>query len=52
MEPENTVSTHSLILNLGYKIPNDIAVLGFTDGPMYRFIKPSITCVNFSMVNT
>jgi LacI family transcriptional regulator len=46
MEPENTVSTHSLILNLGYKIPNDIAVLGFTDGPMYKFIKPSITSVN------
>ena len=46
MEPQSTVSIHSLLLNLGYKIPSDIALLGFTDGPMYEFIKPSITCVN------
>ena len=46
MEPQSTVSIHSLLLNLGYKIPSDIAILGFTDGPMYEFIKPSITCVN------
>ena len=46
MDPQITVLIHSLLLNLGYKIPDDIALLGFTDGPMYEFIKPSITCVN------
>lgn len=46
IEPQTTVAVHSIILNLGYKIPDDIALLGFTDGPMYKFIKPSITCVN------
>ena len=34
------------LLNLGYKIPKDIALLSFTGGPMYKLIKPSITCVN------
>lgn len=46
MDPQITVLIHSLLLNLDYKIPDDIALLGFTDGPMYEFIKPSITCVN------
>ena len=36
----------SSLLNLGYKISDEIALLSFKDGPMYEFIKPSITCVN------
>ena len=36
----------SSLLNPGYKIPNDIALLSFNGRSMYEFIKPSISCDN------
>ena len=34
------------LLNLGYKVPKDIAIIGFTDGPIFKYVKPSITSID------
>ena len=46
IEQQTTISIHSLLLDLGIKIPNEIAILGFTDGPLFEYTKPSITSIN------
>ena len=40
------MAVQSLLLNLGFKIPKEIAILGFTDGPLFKYTKPSITSVD------
>ena len=35
-----------MLLNLNFNIPKDIAIVGFTDGPLFEYTKPSITSVN------
>ncbi len=46
IEQHTTVAIQSLLLNLGFKIPEEIAILGFTDGPLFKYTKPSITSVD------
>ena len=46
IEQHTTISILSLLLNLGYKIPKDIAILGFTDGPIFKYVKPSVTSID------
>ncbi len=35
------------IMELGYKIPEDIAVVGFNDDPVSRFISPQLTTIRY-----
>ena len=46
IEQHTTVAIQSLLLNIGFKIPKEIAILGFTDGPLFKYTKPSITSVD------
>ena len=46
IEQHTTVAIQSLLLNIGFKIPEEIAILGFTDGPLFKYTKPSITSVD------
>tara|TARA_Y200000002_G_scaffold67401_1_gene52272 strand:- start:4938 stop:6032 length:1095 start_codon:yes stop_codon:yes gene_type:complete len=46
IEQHTTISILSLLLNLGYKVPKDIAIIGFTDGPIFKYVKPSITSID------
>lgn len=46
IEQHTTVAIQSLLLNLGFKIPKEIAILGFTDGPLFKYTIPSITSVD------
>ena len=46
IEQHITVAIHSLLLNLNLNIPKDIAIVGFTDGPLFEYTKPSITSIN------
>jgi len=46
IEQQTTVALHNLILNIGLKIPKDIAIIGFTNDPIFKHIKPSITSMD------
>ena len=46
IEQDTTVAIQSLLLDLGFKIPKEIAILGFTEGPIFKYTKPSITSVD------
>tara|TARA_B100001564_G_scaffold347308_1_gene347921 strand:+ start:392 stop:1399 length:1008 start_codon:yes stop_codon:yes gene_type:complete len=46
IEQDTTIAIQSLLLDLGFKIPKEIAILGFTDGPLFKYTKPSITSVD------
>tara|TARA_Y100000768_G_scaffold388124_1_gene382338 strand:+ start:1207 stop:2214 length:1008 start_codon:yes stop_codon:yes gene_type:complete len=46
IEQHTTVAIQSILLNIGFKIPKEIAILGFTDGPLFKYTKPSITSVD------
>ena len=30
----------------GYKIPTDISFVGYTNGNVFKYVTPSITCIN------
>ena len=42
----STFFLNFLLLNLNLNIPKDIAIVGFTDGPLFEYTKPSITSIN------
>lgn len=46
LEEYSTIESMIITESRGYKIPNDISFIGFTNGNLYKYVKPSITCIN------
>ena len=46
LEEYSTIETMMIAEKRGYNIPNDISVIGYTDGNVFKYVKPSITCIN------
>ena len=35
-----------IVKSRGYKIPDDISFIGYTNGNLFKYVNPSITCIN------
>ncbi|WP_299434456.1 LacI family DNA-binding transcriptional regulator [uncultured Aquimarina sp.] len=46
LEEDSAVSTLRMVLSKGYKIPEDISIIGFTNGVLPRHVTPAITTVS------
>jgi len=46
LEEYSTIETMIIAQSRGYKIPNDISFIGYTNGNLFKYVKPSITCIN------
>jgi len=46
LEEYSTIESMIIAESRGYKIPDDISFIGFTNGNLYKYVKPSVTCVN------
>ncbi|WP_310560527.1 LacI family DNA-binding transcriptional regulator [Flavobacterium sp.] len=46
LEEYSTIESMIIAESRGYKIPDDIAFIGFTNGNLYKYVKPSVTCIN------
>lgn len=42
----STVESMIIAESKGYRIPNDISIIGYSNGNLFKYVKPSITCVN------
>jgi len=41
-----TVKTTTIVKERGYQVPNDISIIGFTNGQLSRYVSPSLTMVS------
>jgi len=46
LEEFSTIETKIIAESRGYKIPEDISIIGYTNGNLFKYVKPSITCIN------
>lgn len=46
LEEDAAVSTLKLLKSKGYKVPDDISIIGFTNGILPRHLNPSITTIS------
>lgn len=46
LEEESAVSTLKLVKSKGYHVPDDISIIGFTNGILPRHVSPSITTIS------
>ncbi|MBB4802680.1 LacI family transcriptional regulator [Flavobacterium nitrogenifigens] len=46
LEEYSTVESMTIAQNRGYKIPEDISIIGFTNSEMFKYCKPSISCIS------
>lgn len=46
LEEDSAISTLKMVLYKGYKVPEDISIIGFTNGVLPRHVTPSITTVS------
>ena len=46
LEEYSTVEALLIAKSRGYKIPEDISFIGFTNGNLYKYITPSISCIS------
>lgn len=46
LDENSAIKTQKSILQLGYKIPDDVSLIGFTNGKLPRVVTPSITTVS------
>lgn len=46
LEEYSTIESMIIAESRGYKIPDDISIVGFTDANLFKYVKPSVTCVN------
>ncbi|WP_298315151.1 LacI family DNA-binding transcriptional regulator [uncultured Aquimarina sp.] len=46
LEEDSAISTLKMVLSKGYKVPEDISIIGFTNGVLPRHVTPSITTIS------
>lgn len=46
LEESSAVKSHKLLKELGYKIPDDISIISFTNGKLPRYVTPTITTIS------
>jgi len=46
LEEDSAISTLKMVLYKGYKVPEDISIIGFTNGVLPRHVTPAITTVS------
>ena len=46
LEEYSTIETMLIVKSRGYKIPDDISFIGYTNGNLFKYVNPSITCIN------
>jgi len=46
LEEDSAVSTLRMVLSKGYKVPEDISIIGFTNGVLPRHVTPAITTIS------
>ncbi|AXT57201.1 LacI family DNA-binding transcriptional regulator [Aquimarina sp. MMG015] len=46
LEEDSAISTLKMVLYKGYKVPEDISIIGFTNGVLPRHVTPAITTIS------
>lgn len=46
LEEDSAVNTLKLVQSKGYNVPEDISIIGFTNGLLPRYVSPSITTIS------
>ncbi len=46
LEEHSTIQSMFIAKSRGYKIPEDISFIGYTNGNLFKYVNPSITCIN------
>ncbi|WP_299435528.1 LacI family DNA-binding transcriptional regulator [uncultured Aquimarina sp.] len=46
LEEDSAISTLKMVISKGYKVPNDISIIGFTNGILPRHVTPPITTIS------
>lgn len=46
LEEDSAISTLKIVLSKGYKVPEDISIIGFTNGVLPRHVSPPITTIS------
>lgn len=46
LEEYSTIETMIIAESRGYKIPDEISFIGYTNGNLFKYVKPSVTCIN------
>ncbi|WP_242085551.1 LacI family DNA-binding transcriptional regulator [Aestuariivivens sediminis] len=46
LEEFSTIESMIIAESRGYKIPDDISFIGYTNGNLFKYVKPSVTCIN------
>ena len=46
LEEYSTIESMLITKSRGYKIPEDISFIGYTNGNLFKYVNPSITCIN------
>ena len=46
LEEYSTIESMNIAESRGYKIPQDISFIGYTSGTLFKYVKPSVTCIN------
>ncbi|WP_299548339.1 LacI family DNA-binding transcriptional regulator [Seonamhaeicola sp.] len=46
LEEYSTIESMFIAKSRGYKIPEDISFIGYTNGNLFKYVNPSITCIN------
>lgn len=46
LEEYSTIESMIIAESRGYKIPDDISFIGYTSGNLFKYVKPSVTCIN------
>lgn len=46
LEEQSTIEAMFIAKSRGYKIPEEISFIGYTNGNLFKYVNPSITCIN------
>ncbi|MFI8605061.1 LacI family DNA-binding transcriptional regulator [Cellulophaga baltica] len=46
LEEFSTIETMVIAQSRGYKIPEELSFVGYTNGNLYKYVTPSVTCIN------
>ncbi len=46
LEEDSAISTLKMVISKGYKVPDDISIIGFTNGVLPRHVTPTITTIS------
>lgn len=46
LEEDSTINTLRMVQSKGYQVPEDISIIGFTNGKLPRYVTPSITTIS------